>query len=218
MIFRRPRKIPDLALKITPSSVRLHPCGLRRSVLRPRDIAELDFADRHGVAVGQQLSRDFTAIHEHAIGAVEVLDDGFARADQHQRMVAADGGRFDLQFAAGGPSDAGAPRQDMRDRPLTVDPDQFCRPIGGSGGGGIGARYHRGRPQPLDAGLDAPEHIGIVAFAALQPADEKFPLLERAAGALERRPELVVLLDELLEGGALGPSSSVRRLTSASMD
>ncbi len=80
---------------------------------------------------------------------------------------------------------------------LAVDPDQFRRPFGASGVTGAGEH----RSESFHAGLDAPQHVGIVAFAALQPAYEKLALFERTARALQRRAQLFGLLGQVLGCG-----------------
>ena len=53
--------------------------------------------------------------------------------------------------------------------------------------------------EPLDARLQPPEHVGVVARAALEPADRQIALLELAARALETRAQRAVLLGQLLQ-------------------
>src|ERR1700690_2929428 len=97
-------------------------------------------------------------------------------------MVPADGRRVDLHFAAGRTADARTPGQDLGRVVLTVYPDQFSGAFNRSGRGTDAAI---GGPQPLDASLDPPENVRIVAFAAFQAPNKEFALLQSTTCALQ---------------------------------
>src|SRR5579862_532960 len=89
----------------------------------------------------------------------------------------------------------------MANAPVTVDSDELRRPF--SRRCRIRPRRGRGAAQSFHAGLDSPQYVGIVAFAALQPTDEKLPLLELTASALQRRPQFIAFLREFSDGQGL---------------
>jgi hypothetical protein len=103
--------------------------GPGRPVMRPRDEAELRFTDGQHVAVAQGVTRDFSVIHEHSVGAVEIFDYGIARPHHDNRMVTTHGAAIDPQFASRRPANARALCQYIRLGLLAIDPDQLGRSI-----------------------------------------------------------------------------------------
>ena len=139
----------------------------------------------------------------------EILDDDLARALEEHGVMAADRLRVDLQLTPRRAADPRAPAQGVGGPGVALDLDQLGEELSRE------RRRRRGGAQPLDAGLQAAEHVGVVVGAALQPPDVELALLQCPPGALERGSQRAILLGELVDAEVFNASSSFSRLMSA---
>ena len=63
--------------------------------------------DEHIVPILEQLARDAPAVDEHAVGAVEILDDRVPRPGEDDGVAAADAAGLDPYIVVGRSADAG---------------------------------------------------------------------------------------------------------------
>src|ERR1700685_3472242 len=142
------------------------------------------------------MPRHFAPVHQHAIRAVEILDDDLAGPLEEHCMVTAYRLGIDLQLATRRPANAGTAPQGIGGARLALDLHQLRQEFPRQ-------RRRSGGAESLDAGLQAAEHVGVVVRASFEAADEKLPFLESPACALEGRTQRAVLLGELIDARAL---------------
>ena len=139
-------------------------------------------ADGHPVAVLEDLARHAFAVHEHTVGALEVLNGGVIRAGKEHRVIAADVFGVEHDFVVGAASDARPAAEHLHVIGVAVGTDQDARrSFEGDLLAGLRRTVGRRGNTFFEVGFELFDAHVALQDGALALGDDRLPVLSRTS-------------------------------------